>query len=115
MRYPCDNCFDLTPVLYTQLKQIFKEYPSYLNILGTTSIKGIVSERETEKILTVILQIVGDISNLGSITQDVNTYGHLAYTVETRFEMFQTIICTRMSATNIISVSFFLPIPLNML
>ena len=34
MRYPSENCFDLTPVLYTQLTQIFKEYPSYLSILG---------------------------------------------------------------------------------
>ena len=32
--YPSKNCFDLTPVLYTQLTQIFKAYLANYNILG---------------------------------------------------------------------------------
>ena len=67
-------------------------------------------KNETRKIFVELLQINQDIPNLVSNTQPVYNYEHLAHTGKTRFKMSQT-FCKRIA--NIISVSFFLPIPVH--
>ena len=45
---PLNNCFDLTPVLYTRLTQMLKVYPVYLNIVGANpTIRTIGSTEST--------------------------------------------------------------------
>ena len=82
--------------------------PSELLLICTLHTYTIGRKNETEIIFVVILQINQYIPKLISNTQTVYNCKHLAYTVKTRFEMSQN-ICK--SSTNIISVSFFLPIP----
>ena len=88
---------------------LYDLYLSVLWCLWFDTSKGIGRKNETEIICVVFLQINWVIQNLVSNTQVVYNYEQLAYTEKNWFNMSQTIF--EKSTTNIISVSFFLPIP----